>query len=267
MPKFFLFLIITLVASKVWAADSAKIAVASNISQAISDITHTFQQDTNIRTQLTSGSSGNFSRQIIQGAPYSLFLSADKKYVDLLRENDIKIIEQILYVRGRIGLFVSENSKLNKAKDLKTVVNKLYYHGNFNRLVIANPMHAPYGLAAELALQSAGLWVVEKHRLLLAENAAQATQIAVSGNVDLGIISASHAHLQKVKTLGQFFLIPEQWHQPLQQYLLVLEGVNEAEMKLFKYLQGRPAQLVLKNYGYIPALLIEKGEAYGLASP
>lgn len=266
MPKYFLLLIITLIASNVWAADSARIAVASNMSQAISDIAQTFQQDTNIRTQLTSGSSGNFARQIIQGAPYSLFLSADKKYVDLLRVNDIEIVEQIQYVRGRIGLFVSKTSELSRAGDLKSVIKKLY-HGNFNRLVIANPMHAPYGLAAEQALQSAGLWVIEKHRLLLAENAAQATQIAVSGNVDLGIISASHAHLQKVQTRGQFFLIPEQWHQPLQQYLLVLEGANEAEMKLFKYLQSKQAQLLLKIYGYTPSLLIEEGEAYGLASP
>jgi molybdate transport system substrate-binding protein len=252
MLKYFLLLIIILIASNVWAADSARIAVASNMS--------------NIRTQLTSGSSGNFARQIIQGAPYSLFLSADKKYVDLLRANDIEIVEQIQYVRGRIGLFVSKTSELSRASDLKSVIKKLY-HGNFNRLVIANPMHAPYGLAAEQALQSAGLWVIEKHRLLLAENAAQATQITVSGNVDLGIISASHAHLQKVQTRGQFFLIPEQWHQPLQQYLLVLEGANEAEMKLFKYLQSKQAQLLLKIYGYTPSLLIEEGEAYGLASP
>ena len=256
----------TIFAGKVCAADSARIAVASNMSQAISDIADKFQQDNSIRTQLTSGSSGNFARQIIQGAPYRLFLSADIKYVDLLRSNNIKIIEQIEYARGRIGLFVSNKSTLSEARDLKSVINKLY-HGNFNRLVIANPMHAPYGLAAEQALQSAGLWVIEKHRLLLAENAAQSTQIAISGNVDLGIIPSSHSHLQEVRTQGQFFLIPEQWHQPLKQYLLVLEGANEAEMKFFNFLQTRQSQLLIKSYGYTPGVLIEEGEAYGLASP
>lgn len=264
--KFIYLLIITLLSNSTIAADDPIIAVASNMSHAFTDIAASFQKETNIRPKLTFGSSGNFARQIIQGAPFKLFLSADKKYVDLLRKNGIKLLADIEYARGRIGLFVPNGSRLSEQKELKSVIKKLF-HGKYNRLVIANPEHAPYGLAAQRALQSAGLWVVEKKRLLLAENAAQTTQIAISGNVDVGIIPASHAYLPELEGKGKFFLIPEQWHQPLQQHLVLLNGANSSETKFFQYLQNEKSQLILKNYGYTLESLRGPGRAYGLAGP
>ncbi len=242
-------LIITLLSNGRIAAGELHFAVASNMSHAITDIARYFQQETAIRPKLTFGSSGNFTQQIIQGAPFKIFLSADEKYVNALVRNGISLLADIEYARGRIGVFVPNGSQLSESKDLKSVTKKLF-HGKYNRLVIANPEHAPYGLAAQQALQSAGLWIVEKQRLLLAENAAQTTQIAISGNVDVGIIPASHAHLPQIKAKGKFFLIPEQWHSPLQQHLVLLDGANSSETNFFAYLQNEKAQLIIKNYGY-----------------
>jgi molybdate transport system substrate-binding protein len=249
MKKFISLLILTLFANITLAADSLKIAVASNMSHAMTDIASAFRQDTDIKTKLTFGSSGNFARQIIQGAPFRLFLSADSKYVDLLTENGLNLLADIEYARGRIGLFIPNGSLMSDSNDLGSAM-KMLFHGKYKRLTIANPEHAPYGLAAQQALQSAGMWVVDKHRLLLAENAAQATQFVLSGNVDAGIIPASFAQLPELKDKGRFFLIPEQWHQPLQQHLVLLDGANSIEKQFFEYMQNAKAQNIIQEYGY-----------------
>ena len=232
-----------------FAADIPRIAVASNMSHAMTDIASAFQRDTGIRVELSFGSSGNFSRQIIQGAPYNLFLSADAKYVDLLIENGLKPLADIAYARGRIVLFIPHGSALSDSSDLQASIAKLS-QGKFNRLVIANPGHAPYGVAALQALRNAGIPEIDKKRLLLAENAAQATQIALSGNVDAGIIPASFTHLTGLRESGMFFIIPESWHQPLQQRLVLLEGATNMEKQFFNYMQNQSSQLIIKKYGY-----------------
>ena len=135
------------------------------------------------------------------------------------------------------------------------------------RLVIPNPEHAPYGLAARQALQNAGFWVIEHQRVLLAENAAQATQIALSGNVDAGIIPASFAQLSNVQKKGKFFLIPEAWHDPLQQYLVLLNGANSLEVRFYDYLQELNAQLTVQEYGYTVNSMKGKNNFNGLVSP
>lgn len=266
MQKCLCLLLLSLYVQPGLARNDLNIAVASNMSHSITEIADSFREETGINVNLTFGSSGNFARQIIQGAPFKLFLSADQKYVKLLRENEIKLLYDIEYASGRIGLFIPINSSMSDIDDLETAVKKLIF-GNYKRLVIANPEHAPYGIAAQQALQSAGLWVVEQQRLLLAENAAQATQIVLSGNVDAGIIPASYTYLPKLLDRGKFFLIPEQWHTPLQQHLVLLDGANNLEKQFFDYLQNKKSQLIIQNYGYKATFLNQQKRVYGLASP
>jgi molybdate transport system substrate-binding protein len=243
------FVIFGIFASFTQAADTPMAAIASNMSYVMSDIATAFQKETDTKVRLTFGSSGNFARQIVQGAPFKLFLSADKKYVDFLRNKGMNLIADVNYARGRIGLYIPKNSNLYKNTDLESAI-KMIIHGNYSRLAIANPEHAPYGLAAQQALQSAGLWVTATKRLLLAENAAQTMQVALSGNVDVAVISASFMHLTDVKSKGKFFLIPESWHKPLLQHLVLLEGASVSERELFEYMQNKESQLVVQKYGY-----------------
>jgi molybdate transport system substrate-binding protein len=242
-------LVLILFASYVLAAEKPLVAVASNMSYPMTDIAASFREDTHTEASLTFGSSGNFARQIIQGAPFKVFLSADRKYVDLLAENGLKLLADVEYARGRIGLFIPAGSSLSASTDLGSAV-KMLIHGKYKRLTMANPEHAPYGLAAQQALQNAGLWVMEKKRLLLAENAAQTMQISLSGNVDAGIIPASYTHLAALQEKGKFFLIPEQWHQPIQQHLVLLEGANKTEKRFFEYMQNEKSQFIVQSYGY-----------------
>jgi molybdate transport system substrate-binding protein len=243
------FIIFGLFASFSQAADKPMAAIASNMSYVMLDIATAFQKKTDTEVRITFGSSGNFARQIVQGAPYKLFLSADKKYVDFLRHNGMNLLADVDYARGRIGLYIPKNSRLYKNTDLDSAI-KMIIHGNYKRLAIANPEHAPYGLAAQQALRSAGLWVTAKKRLLLTENAAQTMQVALSGNVDVAVVSASFMHLPEVNSKGKFFIIPESWHKPLRQHLVLLEGASVSERELFEYMQNNESQLIVQKYGY-----------------
>lgn len=266
MQKIVGLLLLSLFSNMTLAAANINVAVASNMSPALTDIASSFEQDTNNNARLIFGSSGNFAQQIIQGAPFKLFLSADRKYIDLLTENGITLLADIEYARGRIGLFIVNGSSMSDSADLDAAISKLIY-GHYKRLTIANPEHAPYGVAAQQALQSAGLWIVDKHRLLLAENAAQATQIVLSGNVDAGIIPASFAQLPELQGKGKFFLIPEHWHQPLQQHLVLLEGASNIEKQFFEYMQNDKARIIVQKYGYNMNSSGDRIKSHGLAGP
>lgn len=266
--KKFLFCLLALILLSLRGAASepVNVAVASNMSHAMEKIAMRFAEESGFRPRLSSGSSGNFTRQLVQGAPYDIFLSADSKYIGILRENNISIAEDVAYVRGRIGLFVPRNSTLSEAQNLADLVRAMF-HGRYARLVMANPEHAPYGLAAQQALQSAGLWVIEKQQLLLAENAAQATQTALGGDVDIGVIPASHAKLETVSSQGHFFLIPQDWHDPLIQHLVLLDDSNSSARQFFQFLRSETAILIMVEHGYTPASAEKPGSTDGLAGP
>jgi len=230
-----------------WAAPV--VAVASNMTHVMTDIAAKYQQETGKSVKLTFGSSGNFTRQIQQGAPYTIFLSAAGKYVDILQDNGLLQNPPVTYARGQIGLFIPKTSPLYKAADLHAVFNALDYD-DYRRIAIANPEHAPYGVAAEQALQSGGLWAIEKKKLLIAEDAAQVAQYVLSGGVDVGIIPASFAHLPLVTENGRFIPIPADWHKPIQQYLALIKGAGGDSNDFYDYLLGNQAKNFLRNSGY-----------------
>lgn len=266
MKKLALLVLLCVSAEVLPAGRSHSVAVASNLSHALTDIAASFREDYGINMKLTFGSSGNFARQIIQGAPFRVFLSADRKSVDLLLDNGLHLLADIDYADGRIGLFVPHASGLSGHSDLESVIKGLF-HGRYSRLVIPNPEHAPYGLAAQQALQNAGVWIMDRQRLILAENAAQAAQIAMSGNVDAGFIPASFARLPQLAAEGRFFLVPAHWHQALSQQLVLLAGASDAEKRFFDYLQGDKALRIIKAYGYDPKPSTSPDTGNGLASP
>jgi len=245
----FLILLLTLNTMSAMAADSVLVAAASNMSTTMTEITDQFEKQSGIRVKLSFGSSGNFTRQILQGAPFQIFLSADKNYVDKLVENNHKPVRSQEFTRGRIGFFIPTGSKLSGKPNLDDIINAIEFD-DYNRLVYANPEFAPYGAAAVEALNNAGVWAIDKSKLLMGENAAQALQFSLAGGVDLAIIPASYAVLPKVRDRGQFILIPEQWHKPIQQYLVLLSDSNPSAIRFYEYLLSPEPQFILAKYGY-----------------
>ena len=145
----FLILVLTLRSPLALAANSVLVASASNMSNTLTEITDQFEKQSGIRVKLSFGSSGNFARQILQGAPYQILLTADKKYVDKLVENGHKPVRSQEFTRGRIGFFIPTGSNLSGKSDLEGIINAIEFD-DYNRLVYANPEFAPYGAAAEI---------------------------------------------------------------------------------------------------------------------
>lgn len=232
-------------------ADAGKpiIAAASDLQFALEDIVERFARDTGHEVRLVFGSSGNFARQIRQGAPYALFLSADEDYALNLAREGFTRDQGALYGVGRIGMIVPHNSTLDADGSLETLADALA-RGEITRFSIANPNHAPYGKRAEEALRRKGLWESLQPHLVLGENVSQAAQFAASGNAQGGIIAYSLAIAPAVSARGRFELIPANWHSPLRQRMVLLQGAGPVAESFYRYMQQAPARQLLERYGF-----------------
>ena len=230
-------------------ADTANVAAASNMQFALQEIAARYQKDSGHSLRLVFGSSGNLYRQISQGAPFQLFLSADEAYVQQLAAAGKTLDEGGLYGLGRIALMAPKGSSLTLGDELQGLKAALA-EGQIKKFAIANPEHAPYGRAAEQALQHAGLWDALQGKLVLGENIAQAAQFATSGNAQGGIVAYSLALAPGVAERGEFVLIPSAWHQPLRQRMVLLKGASASAQAFYHYLQQPAARTIMSKYGF-----------------
>lgn len=231
-------------------AQSARtVAAASDLQAALPEVAEAFRKQTGRSVRLVFGSSGSFTQQIQNGAPYEVFLSADEGYVRALQAAGRTEGAGELYAVGRIGLFTPRGSPVRADAELRDLRAALR-DGRLTKLAIANPSHAPYGRAAREALQHAGLWAAAEPRLVLGENVSQATQFATSGAAQAGIIPLSLATTPQVKAAGTFVLLPAGWHAPLRQRAVVLKGAGPTGRAFHAFLQGPEARAILGRHGF-----------------
>jgi molybdate transport system substrate-binding protein len=208
-----------------------------------------FRKSKGQSVKLTFGSSGNFTQQIENGAPFQLFLSADEAYVQRLQAAGRTVDGGALYAVGRIGLFVPKGSPVTADANLSGLAAALRA-GRVQRFAIANPEHAPYGRAAREALRRVGLWDSIEPKLVLGENVSQATQFATSGSAQGGIIPLSLALTPQVKAAGTFVLLPADWHRPLRQRAVLIKGAGSTAQAFYAFLHQREARAILARYGF-----------------
>ncbi len=230
--------------------DEPVIAAASDLQFALPAIADRFAKETGESVRLSFGSSGNFRRQIAQGAPYQMFMSADEAYVLTLQRAGFAVDGGVLYAVGRVVIVAPRGSTLGADAQLKGLAAALAAH-HVTKFAIANPQHAPYGRAARAALQHAGLWDAIQDHLVLGENVSQAAQFAVSGSADGGIIAYSLALSPKMSRIAHFALIPEDWHPPLRQRMVLLKGAGDTAKKFYAFVQSPAARAVLRRYGFV----------------
>jgi molybdate transport system substrate-binding protein len=226
------------------------IAGAADLQFALEEIAAVFKADTGQSVKLAFGSSGNFARQIRQGAPFQMFLSADEDYVLELAKDGFARDQGALYALGRIVIVTPHGSPLKadgSLEDLRAALSD----GRVTRFAIANPEHAPYGRRAEEALRHKGLWEAIRPRLVFGENVSQAAQFATSANAQGGIIAYSLALAPRVKTLGTFALIAERWHAPLRQRMALLKNAGPVAERFYAYVQQAPARAIFRKYGFV----------------
>jgi molybdate transport system substrate-binding protein len=224
------------------------VAAASDLKFAITDIAARFEADTGRKVALNFGSSGNFARQIQQGAPFEVFMSADEDFVFRLADVGLTRDRGDLYAIGRIVLYAPKGSKFTLDAELKGL--QAGWSG-VRKFAIANPEHAPYGRAAEEALRSLKLWDFVRPKLVLGENIAQTAQFVTTRSAEAGIIAYSLALAPELARQGDHVLLPETLHNPLRQRMVLTRQAGETAAMFYEYLKQTPARAILKRYGFV----------------
>ncbi len=219
------------------------VAAAADLAPAFEELGREFQPTHKIKVVFSFGSSGLLAKQIENGAPMDLFAAANTDYIDQLDKQGLIVPDtRTIYARGRITLWTRKDSpqRIEKISDLTRPEVK--------RIAIANPDHAPYGMAAREALQRAGIWDSVKSKLVYGENIRQTLQYAETGNVEVAIVAQSLS----LQSDGQWFLIPEELHRPLDQALAVIKGTkNEREAREFaQFVMGPQGREIMRKYGF-----------------
>jgi len=222
------------------------VAAAADLTPAFQELGLLFTKQTGIEVVFSFGSSGQLAQQIEKGAPVDVFASANRSYVDDLEQAGLVISDTVaLYAQGRLTIW----TRADRGLTFSTLAD-LTREG-VKRIAIANPEHAPYGVASREALQSAGLWEALQPKLILGENVAQTLQYAETGNVDVAIIALSLS--VAAGDAGRYALIPAELHNPLNQALAVVANtLHEAEARQFAaFVNSEVGREVMRRYGFV----------------
>ncbi|WP_114964663.1 molybdate ABC transporter substrate-binding protein [Alkalilacustris brevis] len=242
--------VFALTVSPLKAQDRAPVvAAASDLQFAIAEIASAFTVQTGMQVRLSLGSTGNFARQIREGAPFEIFMAADEKFIADLHADGFTRDEGDLYAVGRVVIMAPHGASLVPDAELNNLAEMLAA-GRISRFAIANPEHAPYGMRAREVLQSRDLWDDLQPFLVLGENVSQAAQFALSGNAEGGIIAYSLALAPEVGPRGTYELVPEDWHEPLRQRMALLDGAGEVAEAFYAYLMEPEARAIMERYGF-----------------
>ncbi len=242
-------LALVLVPASPAAGEPPLVAAAASLRHVFPALTRAWVGAGGVRPEVSFGSSGNLYRQIAQGAPFDLFLSADEELALRLVAAGRTDGEGVVYGLGRLALLVPRHSRLALDPTLADLARALD-DGRLRRLAIANPAHAPYGRAAREALVRAALWPRLGDRLLLAENAAQAVQFALARAADGGIVPRALVLSERVSRDARHALLDTAMHNPVAHRMVLLVRAGTQARALFRFLAGPEARGILERHGF-----------------
>ena len=228
-------------------AQQATVAVAANMKDAFSEINTAFKATGNSNIRIVYGSSGNFTAQIMNGAPFNLFISADERFPIELYKQGKASDEGVVYAMGKLALISKHSAAMSLANDkteLMRVISKA------NKIAIAKPELAPYGKAAVEYLKAEGLWDTAKDKLIYGDNIGIATMYVVTGAADLGFTALSLAKSADVAKETSFILVNSKLYEPIKQRMVLIKGAPPEAAALYQYMQSPQAKLILQKYGY-----------------
>ena len=227
-------------------AAEVTVAVASNFSLPMRKIAAQFEVESGHKVRLSFGSTGALYAQIKNGGPFHLLLAADQEAPARLEKEGLGIAgTRFTYAQGRLVLWSRQDGLVDKEGEiLKT--------GHFQKLALANPKLAPYGLAAMETLRSLSVTEQLKPKLVQGENISQAYQFVETENAQIGFVAMSQVFSEGKLLKGSAWIVPPQLYSPIHQdAILLLAGQkNSAATELIRYLKTDKAKSVMSAYGY-----------------
>lgn len=236
-------------------ADVPTVAVASSLQFAFPALIERFHATTGERVRVNYGASGTFRRQIAQQAPFELFLSADEASVLALHEAGVTQDAGVVYAIGHlVWLQPAGQGTLPPAEAPLAAVEQAiaaYQAGEGRpRVALANPEHAPYGVAARQVLEQAGLWEASAPLRVMGENVSQAARFALTDEARGGLVAYSLALAPILVDQAEHVRIPADWHAPLRQRMVLLPRAGDTARALHAWLQGEEARAILARFGF-----------------
>lgn len=228
-------------------AEKVTIAAAADLKFAMDEVVATFKKtNPTDEVDVIYGSSGKFSTQLQQRAPYDMFFSADIAFPRELAKAGLAGSDVKPYAVGRIVLW-------SASMDASKMTLASLTDPKITRIAIANPKHAPYGKRAEEALRASGLWEKVEPKLVYGENIAQTAQYAQSGNAQVGIVALALAVNPELANKGAYWLIPDNLHEPLEQGFIITKRAerNAAARRFADYMSSKPSRAVMTRYGFV----------------
>jgi molybdate transport system substrate-binding protein len=223
---------------------SLTVFAAADLAFAFNEIAPRFEKATGARVTLVFGSTGNFAHQIRQGGPADVFFAADQSFIDSLIAERVLLREtRTLYAQGRIVLATARPFG-PRLTELRGLLDPRVRH-----VAIANPVHAPYGRAAEQALRNAGLWEALRPKLVFGENIRHTLQFVQAGAAEAGIVARS------VASDGEVDWVPvdASMHAPLDQAAAVVRRSPRPELGLafIQFVNGPEGRPIMKRFGFM----------------
>ena len=228
-------------------AQVSTIAVAANMKDAFLAIQNEFKADNKADFRVVYGSSGNITAQILNGAPFSLFISADESYPLELVKRKMTADEGKVYAIGKIAL-ISKKSKGIVLGNSKAELTKAIKQAN--KIAIAKPELAPYGKAAVDYLKAEGLWDLAKDKLVYSDNISMATMYVASGSADLGFTALSLALAPGIAKETQHLILNPALYEPIRQRMVLMKNAPQDAIALYRFMQSAKAQAILRSFGY-----------------
>ncbi|MBX7245225.1 MAG: molybdate ABC transporter substrate-binding protein [Candidatus Sumerlaeaceae bacterium] len=227
-----------------------RIAAAADLKFALEEISREYvKSHPQVKVIPAFGSSGNFTAQLMNEAPFDVFLSADMDYPRKLVTAGRATTESLFqYAIGHVVVWGANGSAINPAE----LRGDVFKDARVKKIALANPVHAPYGRAAEAALKKLGVYDGVKDKLVFGDNVAQAAQFADSGAADIGLIALSLAVSPTMKDKGRYWEIPTDAYPRMVQGGVILKSASDRSAAEFfrDYLLSAEGKAILKRYGF-----------------
>jgi molybdate transport system substrate-binding protein len=239
-------LIATSFASPAGWADDVQVAVAANFTGPMQRIAAEFERDSGHRVLLSFGATGKFYAQIVNGAPFDVFLAADDRAPAKLEEGGQAVAgSRFTYATGKLVLWSAKEG-------LVDAQGEVLRSGDFRHLAIASPKTAPYGAAALTVMDGLGVLPALQPKLVTGENITQAHQFIATGNAELGFIALSQVTDNGALAAGSGWLVPDGLHDPIRQDAVLLKGGADkaGAHALLAYLKSEDAADIIRAFGY-----------------
>ena len=225
--------------------DKLTVAVAANLQFVIEELVEKFSDQTGLECEIIVGSSGKLTAQIVEGAPFDVFLSADLKYPEELFKNGFTFEEPVIYAYGNLILWTLKK-EINP--DLESLTAKEVKH-----IAIGNPKTAPYGVTALEVIKGLGIEESIRNKLVFGESVSQTNQFIISKAADLGFTSKSVVMSPRMQNRGYWKEIDKSLYRPIAQGMVILKARESFKTKSIQFrdfILSREGKEILHKFGY-----------------